>query len=81
MADPQPNIAQKSPYATRVEAGKGYWWRSCGQGKKQPFCDGSQKGSSFTPVKHTAGKTATVHFCGGKRPAAKPLCDGSHSKL
>ncbi|MEY4266021.1 MAG: hypothetical protein RIS90_556, partial [Pseudomonadota bacterium] len=40
-----PHIAQKSPYATPVEAGKSYYWCSCGQSKAQPFCDGSHKGS------------------------------------
>ena len=28
-----------------------YWWCACGRSKNQPFCDGSHKGTSFTPEK------------------------------
>ena len=40
---PEPNIAQKSPYAVQVEAGKSYYWCACGLSAGQPFCDGSHK--------------------------------------
>ena len=53
----EPTIAQKSPIPVEVEAGKDYWWCSCGQSKNQPFCDGSHKGSDFVPKKFTAEKT------------------------
>jgi len=29
----KPEIAQKSPYAVEVEAGKSYWWCACGKSK------------------------------------------------
>ena len=45
-----PQIAGKEPIAVPVKAGQSYWWCACGQSKNQPFCDGSHKGSSFTPV-------------------------------
>ena len=43
-----PIITQKSPYPVEVEEGKSYFWCACGKSAKQPFCDGSHKGSSFT---------------------------------
>jgi CDGSH-type Zn-finger protein len=79
MTDPV--IAQKAPYATEVEAGKTYYWCSCGKSAKQPFCDGSHKGSTFAPVAYKAEKTGTVWFCGCKQSRKGALCDGSHKAL
>ncbi len=76
-----PTIAQKSPYAVEVEAGKTYYWCACGKSVKQPFCDGSHKGSEFAPVKYTASQSTTIFFCGCKHTHKAPLCDGSHLKL
>ena len=79
MSDPK--IAQKSPYAVAVEAGRSYWWCACGQSSKQPFCDGSHKTTPFTPVEYKADASKTVYFCGCKHSAGKPLCDGTHKAL
>lgn len=76
-----PIIAQKAPYPVAVEAGKSYFWCACGQSKNQPFCDGSHKGTSFTPLKWTATESKTAWFCGCKQTSGTPLCDGTHSKL
>jgi CDGSH-type Zn-finger protein len=76
-----PAIAQKSPYAVPVEAGKSYYWCACVQSKNQPFCDGSHKGSSFTPVKWDATESKTVYFCRCKHSGKGALCDGTHNKL
>ena len=51
---PEPTIAQKGPYPVEVEAGKSYSWCACGLSANQPFCDGSHRGSGFTPVKFEA---------------------------
>ena len=77
----EPVIAQRSPYVVDVVAGESYWWCACGRSKGQPFCDGSHKGTAFTPVEHKAEKDGQVTFCGCKRSAGKPLCDGTHTKL
>ena len=77
----EPRVPQKSPYAVEVEAGKSYFWCACGQSKKQPFCDGSHKGSGFSPVKWEAPESKAVYFCGCKHSASQPLCDGTHKKL
>jgi CDGSH-type Zn-finger protein len=79
MADPV--IAARAPIGMDVEAGKTYYWCSCGKSTKQPFCDGSHKGSEFTPQAYTATQTGKVWFCACKHSASKPLCDGSHKGL
>lgn len=76
-----PKIAQTAPYPVDVEAGKSYFWCSCGESANQPFCDGSHKGSDFAPVKYTAEKDGKAFFCGCKASANQPMCDGSHSNL
>lgn len=81
MSNESAKIAQKSPYAVDIEAGKSYWWCSCGKSTKQPFCDGSHQGTEFTPVTFEAAATKTVYFCGCKATAKAPLCDGSHNAL
>lgn len=77
----QPHIAQKAPFPLAVEEGKTYYWCSCGLSKNQPLCDGSHKGTEFSPKPFKAEKTGTVYFCGCKHSANGALCDGSHSKL
>lgn len=77
----QAHMPQKAPYAVNVEAGKTYWWCSCGQSKNQPFCDGSHKGSAFTPQAYQATESKTVYFCGCKQSKAGALCDGTHKAL
>ncbi len=76
-----PAIAQKSPYAVNVEAGKTYAWCACGHSKKQPFCDGSHKGTGFAPTMYKADKAGTVYFCGCKHSKNGVLCDGTHKTL
>jgi|TARA_B110000263_G_scaffold182695_1_gene160303 CDGSH-type Zn-finger protein len=74
-------IAQKSPYPIDVEEGKSYYWCACGQSTKQPFCDGSHKGTTFNPVAFKATETKKMYFCGCKATSNQPFCDGSHSSL
>ncbi len=81
MSESLPVMAQKGPYKVEVEAGKAYWWCACGKSAKQPFCDGTHKGSAFAPLKFDATENGAVWFCGCKATANQPRCDGSHSKL
>ena len=74
-------VAQKAPYKVEVEEGKTYFWCSCGQSDKQPYCDGSHKGTSFLPMKFEAEKSRQMYFCGCKQTDKQPFCDGAHSKL
>lgn len=75
----QPVRAADSPFGVDVEEGKSYFWCACGKSANQPFCDGSHKGSEFSPVKYTADKSKKVFFCGCKQTGNQPLCDGSHN--
>ena len=76
-----PESPQKGPYPVDVEAGRRYFWCACGKSARQPFCDGSHKGSGFEPVRWQAEETRRAFFCGCKRTGGAPLCDGSHNKL
>jgi CDGSH iron-sulfur domain-containing protein 3 len=78
MTEPENNAR---PFAIQVEAGKDYWWCSCGMSKNQPFCDGSHKGSELTPKKFTATSDRVVWFCGCKQARDGILCDGSHKNI
>jgi len=76
-----PIIAKKGPFRVPVEAGKNYFWCSCGQSKNQPFCDGSHKDTGFSPVKFAAEESKDMYFCGCKNTSNPPFCDGTHNKL
>ena len=73
-------VAQNAPYPVEVEAGKSYFWCACGKSSKQPFCDGSHKGSEFNPVAYKAEATKKMFFCACKQTNNPPFCDGSHNK-
>lgn len=75
------HVAAKEPKAVDVEAGKAYFWCTCGQSQKQPFCDGSHKGTEFTPMKWEAEESGTKYFCQCKQTDGQPFCDGSHAQI
>jgi CDGSH iron-sulfur domain-containing protein 3 len=74
-------VAAKAPMGVDVEAGRTYWWCRCGRSARQPFCDGSHKGSDIAPLKYDAAQDGKVWFCCCKQTASEPLCDGSHKRL
>ena len=76
-----PVVAQRAPYPVEVEAGKTYFWCTCGRSAKQPFCDGSHKATDLAPMKFTAERSGKLFFCGCKATGKQPLCDGSHARL
>ena len=80
-------VASKSPIGIEVEAGKTYYWCSCGLSKNQPFCDGShmeankKNDTEFAPMAWTAEEAGMKYFCQCKQTKNPPMCDGSHSSL
>ena len=77
----RPVIAQRTPIPVDVEAGKTYFWCACGKSQKQPFCDGSHKGTTFSPIKYEAKQATKVFFCCCKHSKRAPVCDGTHKRL
>jgi len=74
------NIADKKPAVIELEAGT-YYWCSCGDSKKQPFCDGAHKGTEFRPQKVVVDKPTKMALCNCKQTQNPPACDGSHCGL
>lgn len=82
-------VASKTPFATKVEGGKIYYWCTCGMSKSQPFCDGSHvkynedQNLKFAPMawKAPEGGPEIVYFCGCKKTENPPWCDGTHVRL
>ena len=82
MTEPmtEPLITQRQPYPMDLEPGD-YFWCACGRSAKQPFCDGSHKGTGITPVKFSIEEPKRVFLCGCRHSGTPPFCDGSHSTL
>jgi mannose-6-phosphate isomerase-like protein (cupin superfamily)/CDGSH-type Zn-finger protein len=77
-----PVVARPKPCLVNVKAGRTYFWCSCGRSAKQPFCDGSHKGTGFNPVQFTAGPAdEELLLCGCKHTRNAPFCDGAHTNL
>ena len=76
----KPTIAQKSPFVMEIEPGT-YWWCACGKSANQPYCDGSHKATSFSPVEIEISESKKIAWCGCKQTSNKPFCDGTHSKI
>ena len=77
----KPKIADSKPVAVNLEANEEYYWCACGQSRNQPFCDGSHRGTEFTPLAFTVGEAQEAYLCQCKRTSTPPFCDGTHARL
>jgi CDGSH-type Zn-finger protein len=75
-----PKGSKTMPYLTQLEPGT-YFWCACGRSAKQPYCDGSHKGSEFSPMKFEIREFDLVGLCGCKKTKTPPYCDASHLGL
>lgn len=76
---PQAKIAQAAPYALELEKEKKYFWCTCGESAKQPFCDGTHKsGEDFKSMPFEVSETKKYWLCGCKQTNTPPFCDGAH---
>ena len=75
------HVAAKCPIKVDLEAGKDYWYCTCGLSLAQPFCDGHHKGTGISPLKFSVEKTGPAWLCQCKQTANQPFCDGTHKTL
>jgi len=74
-------VAGLSPLPVNINQGEKYAWCSCGLSSNQPLCDGSHKGTAFTPKVFMAEETKTVYLCTCKATNNPGFCDGTHKSL
>jgi len=75
-----PKIVQKKPYVVEEKAGKKVFCK-CGLSSKDPYCDGSHKGTGFSPEIIEIKENKKIAWCGCKRSSKGAFCDGTHNKL
>lgn len=73
-------VADTKPVVLDLEPGT-YHWCTCGHSAKQPFCDGSHRGTGFVPMKFEVAEAQQVALCACKQTGNGPFCDGTHAKL
>lgn len=77
----KPIIAARQPLGIELKQGEEYHWCACGRSRNQPFCDGSHRGTEFTPKTFKATESGKAWLCMCKHTSNPPYCDGTHAKL
>lgn len=76
----EPKIAGRAPMRLELEPGTKAWC-ACGRSENQPWCDGSHKGTGFSPTMMTIDEAKTASICTCKQTKNPGYCDGSHKSL
>jgi CDGSH-type Zn-finger protein len=74
-------IADTKPISVQLVKGEEYHWCACGRSANQPFCDGSHRGTGFTPIAFNADEDGEATLCMCKQTSNAPFCDGTHARL
>ena len=77
----EPVVADNKPKKVSLEAGEEYVFCTCGRSKKQPFCDGAHRSTSFKPKRFRPEESGDAFLCMCKQSKSLPYCDGTHRKL
>lgn len=77
----KPVVAFNKPIGVQLKAGQEYYWCRCGRSKNQPFCDGSHRGTGFTPLAFVAREDGEAWLCRCKQTKNAPYCDGHHKQV
>ncbi len=77
----KPVVANNKPVGIDLKAGEEYYFCTCGKSDNQPFCDGSHKGTDFTPKSFVAEEDGEAYLCQCKQTANAPFCDGTHKNI
>jgi CDGSH-type Zn-finger protein len=74
-------IAAREPASVQLVKGRKYYFCTCGESQKQPFCDGSHKNTAFNPHVFEAAEDGEAWLCQCKQTGTRPFCDGTHKTL
>ncbi len=77
----KPIIAVNKPIKVELIKDHEYSFCTCGRSKKQPFCDGSHKGTDFKSKHFVAREDGDAFLCQCKHTANAPFCDGTHKQF
>jgi len=70
----------KHPVRTYLKRGETYQFCTCSNSADGVLCDGSHKGTEFTPKEFIATRNAESYLCLCKNSSCTPFCDGAHAK-
>lgn len=76
-----PVVADNKPKKVELKKGEKYFFCRCGRSSDQPFCDGSHKGTDFTPQSFVAEDDGAAYLCCCKHTNNAPYCDGTHKQF